>query len=82
MREIEVPATIVVSDLAQKLAIRATDIIKAMMKMGMMVTINQSIDQDTAMLVAEELGHIAKPMGLRQKYPAAGSDHYGSRRSW
>ncbi|MEZ5538223.1 MAG: translation initiation factor IF-2 [Thiolinea sp.] len=62
VREIEVPATIVVSDLAQKLAIRATDIIKVMMKMGMMVTINQSIDQETAMLVAEELGHIAKPM--------------------
>ncbi len=62
VREIEVPASIVVSDLAQKLAIRATDIIKVMMKMGMMVTINQSIDQDTAMLVAEELGHVAKPM--------------------
>lgn len=62
VREIEVPGSIVVSDLAQKLAIRATDIIKVMMKMGMMVTINQSIDQDTAMLVAEELGHIARPM--------------------
>jgi translation initiation factor IF-2 len=62
VREIEVPATIVVSDLAQKLAIRATDIIKVMMKMGMMVTINQSIDQETAMLVAEELGHVARPM--------------------
>ncbi|MGB1256337.1 MAG: translation initiation factor IF-2 [Thiolinea sp.] len=62
VREIEVPASIVVSDLAQKLAIRATDIIKVMMKMGMMVTINQSIDQETAMLVAEELGHVAKPM--------------------
>lgn len=62
VREIEVPANIVVSDLAQKLAIRATDIIKVMMKMGMMVTINQAIDQETAMLVAEELGHVAKPM--------------------
>ena len=59
--EIEVPVSIVVSDLAQKLAIRATDIIKVMMKMGMMVTINQAIDQETAILVAEELGHIAKP---------------------
>lgn len=62
VREIEVPASIVVSDLAQKLAIRATDIIKVMMKMGMMVTINQSIDQDTAILVAEDLGHVATPM--------------------
>ncbi|CAA6824082.1 MAG: Translation initiation factor 2 [uncultured Thiotrichaceae bacterium] len=61
VHEIEVPATIVVTDLAQKLSIRATDIIKAMMKMGMMVTINQVIDQETAMLVTEELGHIAKP---------------------
>lgn len=62
IREVEIPPTIVVSDLAQKLAIRATDIIKAMMKMGMMMTINQSIDQDTAILVTEELGHKAKPM--------------------
>ncbi len=62
VREIEIPTSIVVSDLAQKLAIRATDIIKVIMKMGMMVTINQSIDQDTAILVTEELGHKAKPM--------------------
>lgn len=62
VKEIEIPPTIVVSDLAQKLAIRATDIIRSMMKMGMMVTINQSIDQDTAILVTEELGHKAKPM--------------------
>ena len=62
VKEIEIPATIVVSDLAQKLAIRATDIIKAMMKMGMMMTINQAIDQDTAILVTEELGHKATPM--------------------
>lgn len=62
IREIEIPSTIVVSDLAQKLAIRATDIIKSIMKMGMMVTINQAIDQDTAILVTEELGHKATPM--------------------
>lgn len=62
IREVEIPTTIIVSDLAQKLAIRATDIIKAMMKMGMMVTINQAIDQETAILVTEELGHKAKPM--------------------
>ncbi|PID48642.1 MAG: translation initiation factor IF-2 [Proteobacteria bacterium] len=62
IREIEVPSSIIVSDLAQKLAIRATDVIKAMMKMGMMVTINQSIDQETAILVTEELGHKAQPL--------------------
>ncbi|WP_020559355.1 translation initiation factor IF-2 [Thiofilum flexile] len=62
VREIEIPSTIVISDLAQKLAIRATDIIKAMMKMGTMVTINQTIDQDTAILVTEELGHKATAM--------------------
>lgn len=62
VRDIEIPSTIVVSDLAQKLAIRATDIIKSIMKMGMMVTINQAIDQDTAILVTEELGHKATPM--------------------
>ncbi|HPY39249.1 MAG TPA: translation initiation factor IF-2 [Thiolinea sp.] len=62
IREIEIPSSIIVSDLAQKLAIRATDIIKSMMKMGMMVTINQAIDQETAILVAEELGHKATPM--------------------
>lgn len=64
IREIEIPSAIIVSDLAQKLAIRATDIIKSMMKMGMMVTINQSIDQETAILVAEELGHKATPMQI------------------
>lgn len=64
IRDIEIPSTIIVSDLAQKLAIRATDIIKSMMKMGMMVTINQSIDQETAILVAEELGHKATPMQI------------------
>ncbi|UOG93851.1 MAG: translation initiation factor IF-2 [Candidatus Thiothrix sulfatifontis] len=62
VKEVEIPTTIVVSDLAQKLAIRATDIIKAMMKMGMMMTINQAIDQETAILVTEELGHKATPM--------------------
>lgn len=62
VREIEVPSTIVVSDLAQKLAISSTDIIKELMKMGMMMTINQSLDQETAILVTEELGHVGKPM--------------------
>jgi translation initiation factor IF-2 len=59
VRTIEVPANIVVADLAQKMAIKATELIKALMKMGLAVTINQSIDQDTAILLVEELGHKA-----------------------
>ncbi|MFO7287119.1 MAG: translation initiation factor IF-2, partial [Gammaproteobacteria bacterium] len=62
VREVEIPATITVSDLAQRMAVKGTEVIKALMKMGMMVTINQTIDQDTATLVVEELGHIAKPL--------------------
>ncbi len=61
-REILVPDSISVSDLAQKMAIKAAEVIGAMMKMGVMATINQVIDQDTAILVVEELGHEAKPM--------------------
>ena len=61
VREISVPEAIVVADLAKLLAIKATEIIKVLMKMGMMVTINQTLDQDTAILVAEELGHSARP---------------------
>ena len=61
VREVEVPESISVSDLAQKMAIKAAEVIKVMMNMGAMATINQVIDQDTAILVVEELGHIAKP---------------------
>ncbi|MCE1239573.1 MAG: translation initiation factor IF-2 [Azonexaceae bacterium] len=59
IREVHVPETISVSDLAHKMAIKATEIIKAMMKMGSMVTINQVLDQETAMIVVEEMGHKA-----------------------
>ena len=61
-REILVPDNISVLDLAQKMTIKAAEVIAVMMKMGVMATINQVIDQDTAILVAEELGHDAKPM--------------------
>lgn len=61
-REILVPESISVSDLAQKMAIKAAEVIAVMMKMGVMATINQIIDQDTAILVVEEMGHDAKPM--------------------
>jgi translation initiation factor IF-2 len=60
-REVEVPEAITVADLAKQMAVKAGEVIKVLMKMGMMVTINQSLDQDTAMLVVEEMGHAAKP---------------------
>lgn len=60
IREILVPETISVSALAQKMSVKAADVIKVLMKMGSMVTINQMLDQDTAMIVVEEMGHIAK----------------------
>jgi len=59
VREIHVPETISVADLAHKMAVKATEVIKALMKMGMMVTINQHLDQETAMIVVEEMGHKA-----------------------
>jgi len=65
MREIEVPEAITVADLAKQMAVKAGEVIKALMKMGMMVTINQSLDQDTAMLVVEEMGHTAKPAAAK-----------------
>jgi len=61
VREVMVPETITVAELAQKMAVKATEIIKTLMKMGSMVTINQVLDQETAMIVVEELGHVAKP---------------------
>jgi len=59
IREIHVPETISVADLAHKMAVKATEVIKILMKMGMMVTINQHLDQETAMIVVEEMGHKA-----------------------
>ena len=61
VHEVLVPETITVADLAHKMAVKGVEVVKALMKMGMMVTINQSIDQDTALIVVEELGHIGKP---------------------
>ncbi len=57
VREVHVPETISVTDLAHKMAVKAIEIIKVMMKMGSMVTINQVLDQETAMIVVEEMGH-------------------------
>ena len=58
-RDVAVGETVVVADLAQKLSVKATEVIKVLMNMGVMATINQTIDQDTAILVVEELGHSA-----------------------
>jgi translation initiation factor IF-2 len=58
-REVAIGDTIIVADLAQKLALKGADVVKALFKMGMMTTINQAIDHDTAVLVVEELGHRA-----------------------
>ncbi len=62
--EVLVPETITVGNLAQKMAIKAAEVIKTLMKMGSMVTINQVLDQETAMIIVEEMGHIAKAAKL------------------
>ena len=62
--EVHVPETITVSELAHKMAIKASEVIKSLMKMGQLVTINQSLDQDTAMIVVEEMGHKAVTAAL------------------
>jgi len=73
VRDVAIPENIVVAELAKILAIKAGEIIKVLMNMGMMVTINQSLDQDTAILVVEELGHTARPAedkGIEQELVA------------
>ncbi|WP_457809436.1 translation initiation factor IF-2 [Kushneria sp. EE4] len=60
VREVPIPESISVADLADKMAIKANEVIKAMFKMGAAVTINQTIDQDTAAIVVEEMGHTPK----------------------
>ena len=57
--EVHVPETISVGDLAHKMSVKASEVIKQMMKLGQMVTINQQLDQETAMIVVEEMGHKA-----------------------
>ena len=60
VHEVLVPETITVADLAHKMAVKAGEVIKVLMKMGMMVTINQVLDQETAIIIVEEMGHTAK----------------------
>jgi translation initiation factor IF-2 len=59
VREISIPETITVADLAHKMSVKAAEVIKAAMKLGTMVTINQVLDQETAMILVEEMGHKA-----------------------
>jgi translation initiation factor IF-2 len=62
VHEVKIPPVITVGDLAQQMAIKAGDVIKTLMGMGVMATINQALDQDTAVLVVEELGHTPVPV--------------------
>ena len=62
VREVNVPETISVTDLAQRMSVKAAEVIKALFGMGTMATINQVLDQDTAVIVVEEMGHVAKPI--------------------
>ncbi len=61
-REIMVPEAITVSDLAQRMSVKGAELVKALMNMGVMATVNQVLDQDTSILLVEELGHKAKPI--------------------
>jgi len=60
IREVDVPDTISVAELALRMSVKAAEVIKALMGLGTMATINQVLDQDTAIIVIEEMGHIAK----------------------
>jgi len=60
VHEVVLPETLTVAELAQKMSIKGAEVIKVLMKLGMMVTINQVIDRDTATIVVEELGHVVK----------------------
>ena len=65
-REVAIGETITPQEIAQKMAVKATEVIKTMMNMGVMATINQPIDQDTAILIVEEMGHTAKALKADQ----------------
>jgi len=59
IRDVHIPETITVADLSHKMAVKAAEVIKLLMGMGQMVTINQVLDQDTAMIIVQEMGHVA-----------------------
>ena len=64
VHEVSIPETITVAELAHKMSVKAAEVIKTLMKMGSMVTINQVLDQETAMIIVEEMGHIAKAAAM------------------
>src|SRR5437870_1239156 len=66
VHEVGIGETVTVAELAQKMAVKANEVIKALMNMGVMATINQPIDQDTAVLVVEEMGHTPKVLKENQ----------------
>ncbi len=66
VHEVEIPDNISVAELAQKMAIKGNEVVKVLFNMGALVTINQVIDQDTATLVVEELGHVAKAVEIAE----------------
>jgi len=61
-KNVKVPETITVSDLAKEISIKSSEVVKKLMDMGVMATVNQTLDQDTAILVTEEMGHKAEPV--------------------
>jgi translation initiation factor IF-2 len=77
-REVRVPETISVADLAHKMSVKATELIKILMKLGSMVTINQVLDQETAMIVVQELGHtpVAAKLDDPEIYLAEAPEHH------
>lgn len=80
VREVELPEAITVSDLAQRMAVKASEVIKVLMNMGMMVTINQPLDQDTAAIVVDEMGHkvkLAREDDLEAQVLGAGEEEQG-----
>lgn len=84
IREVDIPETITVAELAQKMAVKAAEVIKIMMGMGAMATINQVIDQDTAVLVVEEMGHRVKLVNsnaLEDEVMLSVSEHGGASES-
>ncbi len=77
--EVHVPETITVAELAHKMSLKSSEVIKQLMKLGQMVTINQPLDQDTAMIVVEELGHKAIVAALDDPEAFTDEEAYGRR---
>ncbi|HKU70689.1 MAG TPA: translation initiation factor IF-2 [Burkholderiales bacterium] len=75
VREITIPETLTVAELAHKMSVKAAEVIKVLMKLGTMVTINQVLDQDTAMIVTEEMGHQAKRAKLDEPDAFLAEEH-------